>query len=224
MGMGEGRRGGQDRGHWVGQWAAKPACMFHHCIMSWHLPAQTNTANLAAAAAAAQFTLCGRHTLAATCSQVMPSGNATYLAGDGPEGLGPLRHAALYQSHDAAQHRCTNVLLLPALNRWVWCGREEGGGGVRRVGPKGGPSAWGARRERETFKPHDNSPMVWCAPFVPVLQRSLPNMLLFIHRQHTWTYSTLNEGVITMCSTSSINPPLLCLPSCHSLRSPPSGV
>jgi hypothetical protein len=51
--------------------------------------------------------------------QVMPSGNATYLAGDGPEGLGPLRHAALYTSHDAPQHRCTNVLLLPALNRWV---------------------------------------------------------------------------------------------------------
>jgi len=41
----------------------------------------------------------------------------SYLEGEGPEGLGPLRYVALYQSADAGRGRAVYCLLMPATGR-----------------------------------------------------------------------------------------------------------
>ena len=44
-----------------------------------------------------------------------------YLTGEGPEGMGPLRHMALFQSHDVARGRAVHALHMPVVSRWAGC-------------------------------------------------------------------------------------------------------
>jgi hypothetical protein len=55
--------------------------------------------------------------------------------GEGPEGLGRLRHAALYHSADAASGRGVYALLLPVVQRALVVVVQPGGGGQREVTP-----------------------------------------------------------------------------------------
>ena len=44
-----------------------------------------------------------------------------YLTGEGPEGMGPLRHIALFQSHDVARGRAVHALHMPVVSRLAGC-------------------------------------------------------------------------------------------------------
>ncbi len=46
-----------------------------------------------------------------------------YLSGEGPEGMGALRHLALYKSHDVARGRAVYALRLPLENKCACCTR-----------------------------------------------------------------------------------------------------
>ena len=53
-------------------------------------------------------------------SQARTTTECDYLMGEGPEGLGALRHLTLYQSLDAAHSRGVFVLHMPVEQRWAF--------------------------------------------------------------------------------------------------------
>jgi hypothetical protein len=51
------------------------------------------------------------------CVQMKTTTECDYLSGEGPEGMGALRHLALYKSHDVARGRAVYALRLPVENK-----------------------------------------------------------------------------------------------------------
>ncbi|DBA81285.1 TPA: hypothetical protein ACH3X2_006902 [Trebouxia sp. C0005] len=51
--------------------------------------------------------------------QMRTTTECSYLAGSGPEGMGPLQHVGLFQSHDSSRGRAVYVLALPMEQRAV---------------------------------------------------------------------------------------------------------
>ena len=49
--------------------------------------------------------------------QMRTTGQCSYLEGDGPDGLGVMRHVALFKSHDAARGRAVYAMHIPMDKR-----------------------------------------------------------------------------------------------------------
>lgn len=49
--------------------------------------------------------------------QMRTTTECSYLAGSGPEGMGPLQHVGLFQSHDSSRGRAVYVLAMPMEQR-----------------------------------------------------------------------------------------------------------